>query len=1184
MDAAERLSREGIAPTYELLREALGGASYNTISRGLKLWRRKVQYAKEEARRLQQQKTDELALFRHLVDQSSDSLYIVDPSTGRFLDANEIAYSHLGYAREEFLQLRVHDISTHVSNELGWHELIKKYREHDQLLFETEQRTKDGELIPVELNARLYSDGTDEYLICACRNITDRKRLSSDLVESRGQLRRRIEFEQLISELATALIDLQPDSVDRIIESTLHKIGHFTRADRCYLFQKHDDVTFRCSHEWRRYATQSGLESLGDCRIRDFQPFIDQLERGKALELKRRDIRQDNGALRAIFEACDFQSIISVPLDWGGAWQGLIGFDSLDQGRAWSDDEVLLLKIIAQTLSRAFDHWHSEAQYRLSEKLADQYLQVAGVMIVALDVQARVTLINRKGCELLGYDEPEIIGKNWCNYFIPDEDRENVDKILNRLYRGDETALNQVKDVRLLCRDGSIRWVSCNITLLRDHAGKVIGSLSSGEDITERKVVESELRRSEEKFRAIFENIPIGVVILDTETFTPLSFNSQAHNMLGYSHEEFAQLRPMDVALDEASEVRKHDLARIEVEGHESFESIHRTKDGRLLTLLVSIESMQLHGQPVLINTFVDISEQKRVEAALQKTQEELDVLAFYDPLTNLPNQRLFLDHLSMAMGAAKRDGTLLAVCHLDLDDFKSVNRSWSEDIGDQLLVAVAGRLSRTVRDGDTIARWGGDEYTLLLGGLNNDSECREALGRILKMLRQPYTLDDQSIPLTASIGATLYPDDNSDADTLLRHAAHAMYLTKVNGRNDFSLFDIAENLQLQKWSVERDRLEVAIRNNELRLQYQPKVNMREGVVYGVEALVRWQHPEKGLLTHNEFLADIKDHQLILTLDRWVLNRAVQQLSTWQGQNINLIISINVSVRSLEESGFVSMVKEVIDSHPNLNRDNLEFELIETEALIDIDRVTKVISELQGLGISTALDDFGTGFSSLTYLCRLPARILKIDQSFVRNMLEDDGDLSIVEGVISLARAFDREVIAEGVESEAHGIQLLRLGCECAQGYHIAMPMFADAVPGWVKAYHAPEIWQSKASSEVQHDYVTLLSIEAEHCKWMNQIEQALLGDASFKPPALQPTHCRFGRWYYDYGQRRYGHLASFKELEKYHDRVHEVSIHLIDKHYSKHSVTPQDMQTLNHASEDLLRQVSQLLLDVAQL
>ena len=1181
MEAAERLSCNGQTPTYELLREELGGASYNTISQGLKLWRRKKQAKQQEETQKLQQQTDELALFRRLVDQSSDSLYIIDPASGHFLDANEKAYRHLGYTRDEFFQLHALDISTHITSEKEWLELVESYRVQDQLLFETAQRKKDGGLIPVELNARLYSDGVDEYIICSCRDITDRKRLSDDLNESREQLKRRLEFERLISELSTSLIDLQPASFERIIDSCLRKLGEFARADRCYLFQTNDDeLSFRCSHEWCGNGIAPQITSLEHCLISDFKPYIDRFKQGAVLELRREDIPSDIPILSEIFEEGKIASIINVPLHWDNQWQGFIGFDSLDPNKRWSDDEVLLLKVIAQTLSRAFAHWHSEAQYRFSQKLANQYLQIAGVMIVALNDKAEVTLINQRGCELLGYQESEILGKNWCKHFLPESDREGVDQVFTRLMQGKPEESGLVNDIRVQRKDGSLRWVSCNITLLRDNKGSVIGTLSSGEDITERKEMEFDLRASEEKFRAIFENVPIGVVILDANNFTPLSFNSRAHTMLGYSREEFEQLSPLDVALDASSdEVRLH-LQRVREEGHESFESMHRTKDGRLITLLVNFVSMSLHGQPVLINTFVDISEQKRVEQALHQTQEELNVLAYYDPLTNLPNQRLFLDHLSMAMGAALRDDKLVAICHLDLDDFKSVNRRLGEEAGDALLVAVAGRLSKSVREGDTIARWGGDEYTLLLGGLNSDNECREALSRIIKLLRRPYVIHNKTIPLSASIGATIYPNDNSDADTLLRHAAHAMYLTKINGRNNFSLFDIAENLMLQEWSDERDRLEQAIKSDELRLQYQPKINMRQGNVYGVEALVRWQHPEKGLLAHDDFLSEIKDHQLILKLDRWVLNQAVAQLSTWQKQQINLIISINISVRSLEEAGFVSMVKEVIDSHPNLNRDNLEFELIETEALNDIDRVTKVISELKSMGIATALDDFGTGFSSLTYLCRLPARILKIDQSFVRNMLEDDGDLSIVEGVISLARAFDRDVIAEGVESEAHGLQLLRLGCECAQGYHIAKPMFAEAIPDWLRNYRPPVLWQSKEAHEVQHDYVTLLSIEAEHCKWMNQIEQALLGDSSFKPPALKPTHCRFGRWYYDHGRKRYGQMGSFKTLEEFHNRVHALSNELIDKHYGKNTVTDAEMEALNAASEELLKQVSLLLIE----
>jgi diguanylate cyclase (GGDEF)-like protein len=449
-----------------------------------------------------------------------------------------------------------------------------------------------------------------------------------------------------------------------------------------------------------------------------------------------------------------------------------------------------------------------------------------------------------------------------------------------------------------------------------------------------------------------------------------------------------------------------------------------------------------------------DITEQR-----LQR--ERLERQAHYDELTRLPNRARMSQMLADAMAAAERDGYLLAVCYLDLDHFKPVNDRLGHAAGDRLLVELAQRLRGALRSNangsDCAARLGGDEFVLLLRASSLD-EARLAIERVLRVVAQPYAIDPASEPVqvTASVGATVFPHDRSDADTLLRHADHAMYGAKQAGRNGYLFFDAEHSRRAEERVMAIGRVQEALDNHELVLYYQPKVDMRRGVVLGVEALLRWNHPEHGVIAPLQFLPLIEHTGLSASIGDWVLEQALEQLAHWPRMGLDLTVSVNVSARHLQEPDFAQRIGELLARHPWPLGARLELEVLETAALADVGYTSQLLERCRRLGVRFSLDDFGTGYSTLTYLKRLPVDVLKIDRSFIHNMLDDRQDLAIVEGVIGLARTFGCGVVAEGVESPAQARLLIEMGCDVGQGQGIASPMPATSVYRWVHEYRGP--------------------------------------------------------------------------------------------------------------------------------
>jgi diguanylate cyclase (GGDEF)-like protein/PAS domain S-box-containing protein len=493
-----------------------------------------------------------------------------------------------------------------------------------------------------------------------------------------------------------------------------------------------------------------------------------------------------------------------------------------------------------------------------------------------------------------------------------------------------------------------------------------------------------------------------------------------------------------------------------------SVEYRRRTKAGGWLWFNTTAEITEWSSsqRPLrMIGIHTDITQRKQAEEKLERN-------AHYDLLTNLPNRVLLADRLSHAMVQCQRRNRSLAVTYLDLDGFKAVNDIHGHGVGDELLIAVSQRMREALREGDTLARIGGDEFVAIIVDLEKTKDSKPVIERMLKAVSESVILGDAALQVSASIGVTVYPKDDVDADQLMRHADQAMYIAKQAGKNQYHLFDTALDnaINIQQKSIADIRL--ALGKDEFVLHYQPKVNMRTGAVIGVEALIRWQHPDRGLVSPLEFLPTIEGCAISLELGEWVLQTALTQISQWRSFGVNLPVSVNISAYQLQQRNFSTRLSALLATHPELSPQCLELEILETSAFNDISQASTTMKACKEIGVRFALDDFGTGYSSLTHLRRLPAYLIKIDQSFVRDMLEDADDLAIVQSVVGLAKAFELEVIAEGVETIAHGVALLKLGCELAQGYGIARPMPADDIPEWIFSWKVDDSWQERSLVE----------------------------------------------------------------------------------------------------------------------
>ncbi len=606
---------------------------------------------------------------------------------------------------------------------------------------------------------------------------------------------------------------------------------------------------------------------------------------------------------------------------------------------------------------------------------------------------------------------------------------------------------NPVIEEKLLCRDGTP--FDAEVANLAVTFNGRPGSLVVFNDITERKRVETQLRINANVFNTSLD----GILITDPQNRI-LDVNPSFTTITGYSRDEVLGHTPSFLKSGKQDEQFYQNLwSTLHEKGNWRGELWNRKKSGEIYAELLSISLIRDAQGRVLhhVGVFTDITNFKNHE-------RELERIAHYDPLTGLPNRVLLADRMQQTLALSSRSQRLLVVGYLDLDGFKQINDSLGHEIGDQVLIEMAQRMKNLLREGDTVARLGGDEFVLLLTGYREAQESLATLQRLLSQLALPVTLNDTPpVTLSASLGITVYPLDPSDPDTLLRHADQAMYSAKQSGKNQIQIYDPEMDALLRQQQEFRKRFQHALENEELFLLYQPKVDLSGGQLLGVEALIRWNHPERGVLSPQEFLPYISQTHLDSQVGEWVIAQAFTQLCQWQAQGREIPISINISPHHLERPNFIHHLTNQVLAHSRIPPRLLNLEILETLSLDNIQEVGEIIHSCRDLGIGVALDDFGTGYSSLAYLRQLPVSELKIDQSFVRDMVSSATDRAIIQSILSLASAFDCQTVAEGIENPSQYRLLLELGCQAGQGYHVAYPMKADELIHWKPTFFQPD-------------------------------------------------------------------------------------------------------------------------------
>ncbi|MGB2903041.1 MAG: EAL domain-containing protein [Candidatus Dechloromonas phosphoritropha] len=623
-----------------------------------------------------------------------------------------------------------------------------------------------------------------------------------------------------------------------------------------------------------------------------------------------------------------------------------------------------------------------------------------------------------------------------------------MDMVGRHMLPGDyETALARIAEVaasrpgqraslvvhyRLAGADGRVRHCHDSMMLEVDAEGRPTAAIGVVVDVSERIREAEVMHEKESQFRSTMEAAQVGIFLLQDGLFRYV--NPFLTKLFGYSEEELVDRRgPLDLLIPEQrAMVAEQMRQRAGGEPGKPYEIVCVRKDGSTFPAIILGSPATYEGRPASVGTLLDISAQKEAE---QRARE----LADFDPLSGLPNRRLLRDRCTQLLAAAERDGSEMALIFLDLDHFKRVNDSLGHSVGDELLCAVSRRLSTVLRKVDTLARLGGDEFIIALPDVRA-AGVAEVACRLIDICAAPFALGGHELTISPSLGVSLYPVDGTDFEALLRNADAAMYKAKEAGRNAFRFYSSEMNVTTLKHLLMESGLRRGLGAHEFVLHYQPLVHETGGII-GVEALIRWQNPEVGLVPPDQFIHVAEDIGLINPIGDWVLREACRQVRAWQDAGLPpLLVAVNVSPIQFRQAGFVDTVARAL-SVSGLDARYLELELTERTVMNDAEQNLGTLSALNDMGIKLAIDDFGTGYSSLAYLKRIPVGKLKIDRSFVRDLGGDPDDRAIASTIISMGRSLRLEVLAEGVET-AEQYEILRgMGCELFQGYHFSRPL-----------------------------------------------------------------------------------------------------------------------------------------------
>ncbi len=683
-----------------------------------------------------------------------------------------------------------------------------------------------------------------------------------------------------------------------------------------------------------------------------------------------------------------------------------------------------LLSVLAGTEQRTLELGLAEEKNRRQAQMLDQIQD----SVITMDLAGYITSWNKGAARLFGYSAEEAIGRNILFLYV-DEDEEDPQFQDNFLEHG-----GSAMEVRRRRKSGEIFWANLSLSLIHDGEGQAIGLIGYLTDITDRLATAEMLRLH----ASIFENSEEGILIADAEQRI-VSVNDAFCRITGYAGNEIlGQPMRMFDSDHQGDGFYRRMWDEIRTTGNWKGEMLDLKKNGERYSKWASISTMKNDQNKVThyFSIFSDISEKKSAE-------ERVNYLAYHDDLTGLPNRSQMHTLVSQALAEARRSGDSGALLFIDLNRFKPINDTLGHEVGDRLLKQIAERFRKTLRRSDVVARIGGDEFVAGLFSIAKREHAAIAAQKLLSALDDPFLIDENELHIGASIGISVYPDDGNDTQTLLRYADLAMYRAKQAHQSGFMFY----SQEMNQRSVDRLKIENGLRqaldHGELLLYYQPKVNIASGAIIGAEALLRWRHPERGMVAPDEFIPVAEETGLIVQIGDWVLEQACRQALAWQQAGLPpFTIAVNVSARQM--SPRLPKVINSLLSRYGLPTEWLELELTESMLMHRADDVIELMKELHAMVITLSLDDFGTGFSSLSYLKRFPIDALKIDSSFVSGIPQDPGDRAIAGAIVTMAKQLGHKVIAEGVETEEQLSFLTNLGCDEIQGYLFSRPVPAN--------------------------------------------------------------------------------------------------------------------------------------------
>ncbi|MDS4029360.1 MAG: PAS domain S-box protein [Candidatus Contendobacter sp.] len=943
---------------------------------------------------------------------------------GLLLDVNPGFEAVTGYARTEAVGRSTLDLELWGDPaDRDW--LVNDLRLYSQVLYrDFSFRRKDGVVRAGQYSARPLAIDHESCLLFVMQDVTERRRAEAELRQRDRVLRATAD---------TLALLLSGRDLGETIGAALATLGQAVGVDRAYIFENHADPTTGALLASQRYewcadgaTPQIDNPELQNMPYDVFPGWDATLTNGAAIKGLVRELPE---AVRAMMEPQAIRSLLLLPIQIDDRFWGFIGFDDCHTDRIWSPVEETMLRTAAVALGHTHVRLRAEAALRANERRFRAMIEHApdGIVLFNDTIRYASPAVER----LLGYTPDAALALDPDRLTHP-EDLPLLLSQLSGLLRQPGCVVSA--RYRFRHKDGSWRWLESTISnlLAEPSVGALIFNFR---DVTDRRQAEARQRLA----AAVFEAAREAIFVADAKNRI-LAVNPAFTTLTGYAE---TMVRGRSPRLLWAEHQSKDYFAALERtvarDGVWQGEFWARRRDGERRAALASLCAVRDASGRILhyVGVATDVTEQRAAERRIER-------LAYYDPLTDLPNRALLTQRAAMALALAARHRNSVAVLFFDLDRFKEVNDALGHAAGDALLAQVATRLQALVRAEDTVCRLGGDEFVLLLPEADQEGALRVA-DKALATFRQPFAVAGHDLNATASAGIALYPHDGADFAELLKNADAAMYRAKHTGRNTRVFYDRAMNAATLTRMVLEAELRQALAAGQLRAYYQPKVRLSDGTLVGAEALVRWQHPERGLIPPGQFVSVAEASDLIVALGDWMLVEVCRQLAAWRRQGGSpLTVAVNLAARHFRQPGLADRIHGLLEAY-DLPAQALELELTES-TLLDANADTiETLRQLERLGLGLALDDFGTGYSSLSYLKRLPLTTLKIDQGFVRDLVADPDDRAIAATIVALGHHLELAVVAEGVETEDQRRLLLEQGCDLAQGYLFSRPLPAEA-------------------------------------------------------------------------------------------------------------------------------------------